>query len=255
MGILLLLLYTAIMGFSIFLVLPVAAIKNVSPNTIHLLNSVAIGILIFLMLDVFMGTYAFVNPNFSEGTVNLEYSVLIIFCILFTYASFSYYTSMSGRRGKEAVAAGNFKTLSFIVAAGIGLQNLTEGLALGASMKLGLSSLVLPIFVGFTIQNITEGFPILTPFLGKISRSSYKALILALFVGGFPTFIGSLLSFFVNSVALVVVFNSVAIGSIIFVMLQMHRMSLKSGDVIPAKYGNTGLMMGLLLAYLVNLLP
>ena len=255
MGILLLLVYTAIMGFSIFLVLPVAAMKNVSPKTVHLLNSVAIGILIYLMIDVFMGTYAFINPNFSDGIVNFDYSVLIIFCILFTYAGFSYYTSMTGGRGKEAVAAGNFKTLSYIIATGIGLQNLTEGLALGASMRLGISSLVLPIFVGFTIQNVTEGFPILTPFLGKISGSSYKALILALFVGGFPTFIGSLLSFFVHSVTLVVTFNSIAIGSIIFVMLQMHRMSLKSGDGIPAKYGNTGLMMGLLLAYLVNLLP
>ena len=76
----------------------------------------------------------------------------------------------------------------------------------------------------------------MTPFLGKISRSSYKALILALFVAGFPTFIGSLLSFFVNSVALVVVFNSVAIGSIIFVMLQMHRMSLKA--YVPIKTSN-----------------
>ena len=138
---------------------------------------------------------------------------------------------------------------------GIGLQNLTEGLALGSSIRLGLTSLVIPIIIGFTVQNVTEGFPIVAPFLNSGNRVPFKPLFLALFIGGFPTLIGSALSFYVSSVAFVIAFNSIAIGSILFVTLQMYRINSRTASPASMNYGNAGIIAGLVLAYLVNLLP
>lgn len=246
--------YSAIMGFSIFAILPFAAVLKVSARSMSLLNSLSIGILVYLLLDVFMGTYTFVNPSFDDGIFNIPYSLIILFGIILSFAAFSFYPQFSRRRNAEPKAEG-VAGLAFIMAWGIGLQNLTEGLALGSSIRLGLSALVIPILVGFTIQNITEGFPIVAPFVRENKAIPMGKLSVALFIGGFPTLIGAFLSFYVSSLAFTVAFNSIAVGSILFVILQMYRMSVKSEVPGSLFSGSLGMMIGFVIAFLVNLLP
>lgn len=254
MDLLSLLAYSSIMGFSIFLILPIAAVMKLSQRSMIILNSLSIGILIYLLMDIFMGTYTFVNPNFEDGVFNIPYSIIIILGIILSFALFSFYPMISSRRSAPE-KMGKASGLAFIMAWGIGLQNLTEGLALGSSIRLGLSALIIPILVGFTVQNVTEGFPIVAPFLHANERVPIKPLAAALFIGGFPTLIGSALSFYISSVAFVVAFNSVALGSILFVTLQMYRANSRLASGAPSAYGNIGIMAGLLIAFMVNLLP
>ncbi len=246
--------YSAIMGFSIFLILPFAAVLRVSPKSMIVLNALSIGILVYLLLDIFMGTYTFVNPHFEDGLFNLPYSLIILLGIIVSFALFSFYPLLSRRKNTEQKAE-SVAGLAFIMAWGIGLQNLTEGLALGSSIKLGLSSLVVPILIGFTIQNITEGFPIVAPFMHQERRIPLKQLSGALFIGGFPTLIGSVLSFYVSSLAFIVAFNSIAIGSILFVVLQMYKMSVRTNSNEGSMLANIGIIFGFVIAFLVNLLP
>lgn len=254
MDLFLLLAYSAIMGFSIFLVFPVAAARKLSRRSMSAINSLAIGILVYLLMDVFMGTYTYVNPNFEDGVFNIPYSLLIITVIAVTFSLFSYYPMIARRKGDVQRRESNVAGLAFIMAAGIGLQNLTEGLALGSSIRLGLSSLVLPLLIGFTIQNITEGFPIIAPFMNSGEKVPMGSLASALFIGGFPTLVGSALSYYISSITFVVAFNSIAIGSILFVTLQMYRINSRpQGEA--SSFGNIGIAAGLFIAFLVNLLP
>lgn len=254
MDLLSLLAFSAIMGFSIFVILPFAAVLKVSGRSLAFLNALSIGILVYLLLDVFMGTYTFVNPSFDSGTFNIPYSLIILFGTVLSFAAFSFYPSFSASRRPEKKAEG-VAGLAFIMAWGIGLQNLTEGLALGSSIRLGLSALVIPILVGFTVQNITEGFPIVAPFVRENRPIPMGQLSAALFIGGFPTLIGAFLSFYVSSLAFTVAFNSIAIGSILFVILQMYRMSVKSETTGGAFSANLGIIVGFVIAFAVNLLP
>ena len=76
-----------------------------------------------------------------------------------------------------------------VIAAAIGFQNLTEGLVFGAIWAVGIVGLLTVIFVGFFLQNVTEGFPITAPLLGKNERKI--GVLAALFlVGGLPTVLG-----------------------------------------------------------------
>ena len=52
-----LLLLGAIAGFTIFLGLPVARLQHLSPKKKGFLNAIAIGILVFLIIDVFSHAY------------------------------------------------------------------------------------------------------------------------------------------------------------------------------------------------------
>lgn len=245
---------SAVMGFSIFIILPFAALIRVSPKSLIFLNTLSIGILLYLLLDIFMGTYTFVNPGFENGTFNIQLSMIILLGTVLSFAAFSFYPSIV-RKNRNEVGRENNVSLAYIMAWGIGLQNLTEGLALGSSIKLGLSALVLPILVGFTLQNVTEGFPIVAPFIRENEAIPLANLSTALFIGGFPTLIGAFLSFYVASVPFTVAFNSVALGSILFVILQMYRMSVKTEGFQGSPYGNLGIIAGFVVAFMVNLLP
>jgi zinc transporter ZupT len=50
-----------------------------------------------------------------------------------------------------------------LVAIGIGLHNLGEGLAIGAAFALGEAALGTLLIVGFTLHNTTEGLVIIAP--------------------------------------------------------------------------------------------
>src|SRR5215467_16121168 len=70
-----LLLLGAIAGFTIFLGLPLARLQNVSPNKKGFLNAIAIGILVFLIIDVFSHAWESVG-NVAQDTFSGKVSVV-----------------------------------------------------------------------------------------------------------------------------------------------------------------------------------
>jgi ZIP family zinc transporter len=69
-----LLLLGAIAGFTIFLGLPLARLQNVSPNKKGFLNAIAIGILVFLIIDVFSHAWESVG-NVAQDTYSGKVAV------------------------------------------------------------------------------------------------------------------------------------------------------------------------------------
>ncbi|MGB8938048.1 MAG: hypothetical protein WCC17_23405 [Candidatus Nitrosopolaris sp.] len=65
----------AIAGFTIFLGLPLARLQNVSPKTKGFLNAIAIGILVFLIIDVFSHAWEFVG-NVAQDTYSGKLSLV-----------------------------------------------------------------------------------------------------------------------------------------------------------------------------------
>lgn len=141
--------------------------------------------------------------------------------------------------------------VSLIVAVAIGFQNLTEGLVFGAAWAIGLSSLALVIFVGFVLQNFTEGFPIVSPFL-RTARPKAFVLSLLFLVGAVPTILGSVLGYFYSNSYLNVAFDALAIGSILYVLLPMLKSVFSPIGANSEVY--LGLLGGFLVGFLVNII-
>jgi len=244
-------LLAAVVGFSIFLTLPIPFMKGIDQRKAEVLNGVAIGVLIYLLMDIFTGTYSVIG----EGNVELQGILLV--GIIVSYLGFHFLSTSRPRPigGEQQPSAVEVASL---IAVGIGLQNLTEGLALGGSFKSRTCPLVVvPLVVGSTIQNVTEGFPISAPFLALRSRPSVRTIGALYLIGGAPTLLGAILSYTLASTAMVVLFNAVALGSIIYVTMEMYK-----GSVRRAQRTNTilnlmamGVAAGFALAFLVNLLP
>ena len=86
-------------------------------------------------------------------------------------------------------------TLALLIATGIGLHNLGEGLAIGASFALGELQLGAFLIIGFMIHNVTEGLGIATPVaktrIGILALAGLAVLagapaILGAWIGGLP---------------------------------------------------------------------
>src|SRR5580693_5285037 len=159
------LLFSAVMGLSIFISLPIVLHKRTSNMANKLLLAAAIGILIFLMGDVW-GDAA---PIMFNGSL-YGYGSSPYYDGIFTAALAAGFLGLYYSEHRKKTGLTSSQT-SLIIALGIGFQNLTEGLVFGAlAVTIGLSGTALVVLVGFILQNITEGFPIASPFLGRTDK-------------------------------------------------------------------------------------
>lgn len=242
------LILSAIMGLSIYLSLPIIMSKNPGHRRMSFLSAVAIGILIFLIGDVFLDAAASLYNGSLYGygsspSYDLTFagSMLLGFVVLFA----------TGRRHKMSIAP---TELALIIALGIAFQNLTEGLVFGAlSVGIGLTGAALVVLVGFIFQNSTEGFPIASPFLGA-TEGKFMVISSILLMGGLPTILGGAIGYFYNSTALDLVFYGLAVGTMLYVILPMLRHLLSEPDSSKLGIAYAGIFVGFILGFAVNLL-
>jgi ZIP family zinc transporter len=109
--------------------------------------------------------------------------------------------------------------LPYMIALGLGLHNLGEGLAIGASFAQGSWTLSGLLVGGFALHNGTEGFAIVAS-AGKSNLPIKEALLMGL-VAGAPTCLGAVISGLVVSPYLSVIFFAVAAGSLLYVIFSL----------------------------------
>jgi zinc transporter, ZIP family len=137
--------------------------------------------------------------------------------------SFLFLTAISTRMGESGGGTGvSGLALATLVAIGIGLHNLGEGLAIGSSFALGELALGTFFIVGFMIHNVTEGLGIASPLAEGRGVSWQRLAVLAL-VAGAPAILGAWLGGFVTSDLLGVVFFAAAAGAAFEVVVEVGR--------------------------------
>jgi ZIP family zinc transporter len=257
----------AIAGLTIFVGLPVGRLQNLSGAARAFLNAIAIGVLVFLLVDVWPHAMA---PVEQALTAARDHSGSYWrFVALLTVAvgglavgllGLVVYDAMLARRRLPPLPLGaavlvhqgpvarltNSQRHAFFIALGIGLHNLAEGLAIGQSAAAGELSLAVLLVIGFGLHNATEGFGIVAPLAGDTVRPSWAFLITMGLIGGGPTFVGtiigrSMVNDFLSVGALVL-----AAGSILYVVIQLVTMAAQLGHKNRLLVGVfLGLMAGL----------
>ena len=142
-----------------------------------------------------------------------------------------------------------------MIASGIGLHNLAEGLAIGAAYALGEISLGSMLVLGFMLNNITEGLAIVAP-LAK-SGAALRRLVLLGAIAGLPTIAGAWIGGFTYSPVWALLFLAVGAGAIFQVawqiLAQMAQQRQEKSSLLD--FTNVGgLMAGFLIMYTTGLL-
>ncbi len=249
----LLIVLSSVMGLSIFLSLPVVYSRRAQGRWATGLNAAAIGILVFLLADVFSDVSPILYPN--GYVANAGYSVAFLIGLIVAFVGL-YAVDNAPRRFADSPTSGPNRT-ALIIALGIGLQNLTEGLVFGVNWQVGIVGILAVVFVGFFLQNVTEGFPIAAPFLGSGQVSPASTMVGLFLVGGLPTIAGGVIGYFWSSPLFLVVFDALAIGAIAYVILPMLRgafrpLATKELSIRRDRLVYVGVLIGFALGFAVN---
>ncbi len=256
--------FTAAMGLSIFLSLPIVYSKRAQGRWATGLNAAAIGILVFLLADIFSDVAPILYPN--GYVADLDYSVAFGVAFVVAFVALYIVDNLSRAPAPTSAPAGGTapvrpdsgpRTTALIIALGIGLQNLTEGLVFGVNWTLGALGILAVVFIGFFLQNVTEGFPIASPFLGNNSNRRLSMMVGLFLIGGLPTLIGGAIGYYWTNDMFLVIFDALAIGAIAYVILPMLRVAfrpLESRELSIArnKLVYIGVMLGFVLGFAVN---
>ncbi len=139
--------------------------------------------------------------------------------------------------------------LPYMIALGMGLHNLGEGLAIGASYAHGEWVLSGVLVSGFALHNGTEGFAIVSS-AGK-ARLAGRDIVLMGLLAGLPTCLGTVASGFTVSAYLSTMFYALAAGSLLYVIF-----SLVTIFYTPARRMQTasGVFAGVSLMYITAMI-
>jgi ZIP family zinc transporter len=130
-----------------------------------------------------------------------------------------------------------------MIAVGLGLHNLSEGLAIGQGYASGALQLAWLLAIGFALHNATEGFGIAAPLSGH--QAGWGFLSVAGLVAGGPTFLGAVIGGWWVSEATETFCLALAAGTILYVIGELLHLGrqLKEDAVV-----GIGLLTGFFVA-------
>jgi zinc transporter, ZIP family len=242
----------AIAGGTIFLGLPVARMHGLPKPLQGFLNAFATGILVFLLWDILSHAGEPVQASLEPGNGSFP-ALAAIFALSFGAGLMGlvYFNRTVFSHVRQGAAAPNARSLSLAIATGLGLHNLSEGLAIGQSARLGAIALTGVLVIGFALHNITEGFGIAAPMTTDANVPSWGFLGLAGLIGGGPTFIGTWLGYLTESTYFSVAFLALAAGALVYVLNELFNLGRRIASPPMFAWGVLG---GFLTAYATDLI-
>jgi zinc transporter ZupT len=224
-------------------------VRRIDARWVQVLMAVTIGLLAFLAIDATQEGAEVAR----EGSQAFGGATLVFLGALAAYLALAGIDGFMRARGKRASAAGAGGTyLALMIALGIGLHNLGEGLAIGSAYAVGALALGTFLVVGFAIHNTTEGLAIVAPLANRppgLVRLAGLGVI-----AGTPAIIGTFIgaSAFTSSVAALLL--GAGAGAIAQVVQQLVP-AIRDHDGRALNAASVaGILAGLALLYVTSLL-
>jgi zinc transporter, ZIP family len=239
-------------------VLPVAIgllwlpfLRRLERRWIHFALALTGGLLVFLALEALheaLETADRVAGAF-QGVGLVGLSALGAWLLLTAF-------SRGGRReaGDVQRETGNVQRLrlAFLIALGIGLHNLGEGLAIGAAYAQGAVTLGAFLVIGFMIHNTTEGLGIVAPIAQD--QPSIASLAAAGLIAGGPTILGAWLGGLAYSPLVATIALGVGAGAIVQVVGVLYGVVGRETGDVWTPLNALGVAAGLAIMYGTGLL-
>ena len=233
-------------------VLPVAIgliwlpfLKRLDRRWIHFALALTAGLLVFLAVEALHEALELAErvAGAFQGTGLVALGALGAWLVLQAF----------GGKGKGEEGSGARVRLAFLIALGIGLHNLGEGLAIGAAYAQGAVTLGAFLIVGFMIHNTTEGLGIVAPIAQD--DPPIKTLALAGLLAGGPTILGAWLGGLAYSPLLGTVCLAVGAGAILQVVGVLYKVvGREAGETVWTPLNAMGVAAGLVIMYGTGLL-
>jgi zinc transporter ZupT len=225
-------------------------LRRSKPSVIRVLIAFTIGLLVFLIVDALLEGVEIAG----QGSQAFGGQALVYLGAIIGYLALATVDATMRSRGQAASGgkeAGGLR-LALLVAVGIGLHNLGEGLAIGAAYAAGALALGALLVIGFAIHNTTEGLAVVAPVARN--RPSLRTLAgLGLLAGG-PAIAGAWIGASAFNGSLVAFLLGIGAGAIAQVIVQLAPfIRNEAGRFLHPKSAG-GLIAGIGLLYATSLL-
>ena len=250
------------------------ALRKMGRKWLGVLLALTVGLLVFLFVDTLLEAFEVANllPGVFQGIPLVLFAALLTWLVLLAIGAQRKKTSGSDP-SKQAIY------LASMIALGIGLHNLGEGLAIGVAFSIGEAALGSFLVIGFMLHNITEGVGIVAPLVPGKNKSDQgvesstspeiqtsersKGPRLATFVGlmllaGAPAILGSWIGGFAFSPFYAVLFLGIGLGAIWQVIVEvvslLRTYAEREGTPLFSWMNLGGFLVGLAIMYLTAFL-
>lgn len=217
------------------------------------LLALTVGLLSFLGFDALAESFdlleAIPNAYNGIGIILIGFTLSILTLSAISYKS-EHHRQIKGEHFQALI-------FGYLIALGIGLHNLGEGLAIGSAYAIGEIALGATLVIGFMIHNVTEGVAIVAPltrFVRQVSNFYFHLIIMGLLAGA-PTIIGAVVGGFAYSPVMAVFFLAIGAGAIFDVTFDiLHYMAKGRWISLFTLTNVAGFLAGLLVIYLTGFL-
>ncbi|WP_024366794.1 ZIP family metal transporter [Arthrobacter sp. TB 26] len=226
-------------------------VRRSSGAWIRVLLGITVGLLAFLALDATLEAVELVANNSAfGGTMVVFLGALVSYLVLEGTDAWMRRHQKPGIAGRpEALPP---RRLALLIAIGIGLHNLGEGLAIGSAYAVGSLALGASLIVGFAIHNTTEGLAIVTP-LAKEPPGIGRLVLLGL-IAGAPAVAGALIGATVYQPALSAFLLGIGAGAVAQVAIKLlPLLKDRQGKTFTA-LTTLGIILGLAVMFVTGLL-
>jgi ZIP family zinc transporter len=219
-------------------------IRRIPPSWLRAVMALTVGLLAFLAIDATLeGLELAGEGSQAFGGAALVFIGALVAFIALTGAGAWLKSRRSGTSGGH---------LALLVAIGIGLHNLGEGVAIGASYAAGALALGAFLVVGFALHNTTEGLAIVAPVAR--SRPTLGRLAVLGLVAGAPAVAGAWIGAAAFNASVAAFLFGFGAGAIVQVIVQLAP-SLRDDHGRLLHPGTTGgLLAGIAFMFATGLL-
>ena len=226
------------------------AMRKLGRRGLGAILAFTLGLLIFLLVDTLLEALevAATVPGVYQGVPLALFAALLTWLVLLA-------VSARGEK-KERDPVKQRLYVATLIALGIGLHNLGEGLAIGTAFALGEASLGAFLVIGFTLHNVTEGVGIAAPMTrDRPGLAQFVALGL---LAGTPAILGAWIGGFVSSPLLATLFLGIGTGAIWQVIVEVGGLlrsdAEREGLPVASWLNVIALLAGIAVMYVTALL-
>ena len=224
-------------------------IRRIPPAWLRGVMALTVGLLAFLAVDATLEGFELAG----EGSQAFGGSALVLVGAAVSYLLLTAVAGWLAARRRAAKAAGaSGGALALLIAIGIGLHNLGEGVAIGSAYSAGALALGAFLVVGFALHNTTEGLAIVAP-VAHLRPSLGRLAVLGL-VAGAPAVLGAWIGAAAFNSSLAAFLFGFGAGAIVQVIVQLAPLLRDDHGRTLHPVAVAGLLAGMALMFTTGLL-
>lgn len=221
-------------------------IARMSPSKYTFFLAITVGLLIFLGIDAITEGLEISSERLA-GAFNGQ--LLVATVAICSFIGLYYVSERLVSRAYSSISKS--VAMGLMVAIGIGLHNLGEGLAIGAAIGLGEVALSTFLIIGFTLHNTTEGLAIAAPMARQ--KPMIGKLVAMGLIAGSPAIFGTWIGGFEYSPFSAIVFLSIGAGAIFQVVVSILNWIRQDQKIMSASVAS-GIAVGMIIMYVTSII-